>query len=66
MSPIFEYRCPAHHERLLLRRYPERDYPVLCPVCGQPMGRVPSAPALKPDGAYSYGANSAAKGDAER
>lgn len=55
--PLYEYRCASGHVTEKLRRYLERDRPVVCPECDMEARRIPSAHHRQPDGIYSYAPN---------
>ena len=57
MTPIFEYACTRGHNVEVIRKYEDRDEPVACTQCGEPMDRQMSAHHRQPDGIYSYAPN---------
>lgn len=65
MSPQFEYRCPNRHTQTKLRKFEERDQPLVC-ECGEPMDRIWSAHHAQPDGIYSYEPNIGSADNFER
>lgn len=54
--PIFEYQCSQGHKSARLRKFSQRNKPVVCD-CGRKMKRVFSVPHCVPDGMYSYAPN---------
>lgn len=66
MSPLYEYRCEQDHTTEELRRYLERDRPIVCPECGKRAKRIISAHHRQPDGIYSHTPNIGNAADFER
>jgi len=64
--PLYDYSCPECGSKTTrLRRYTERDEPVLC-TCGRLMERLFPLPHVGPDGMYSYAENVGSKDSFDR
>lgn len=54
--PLYDYKCPGGHITEKIRKYLDRDQPVLC-HCGEMTARMAPLPHCPPDGIYSYAPN---------
>ena len=54
---IYEYKCPNSHGAEKLRKIANRNDPLSCPECGEPMFLIISRTHRQPDGIYSFAPN---------
>ena len=54
---LYQYQCESGHESEQFTDMDKRGEPRPCPSCGEPAGRVISAPHVAASGVYSYDPN---------
>lgn len=52
--PLYSFRCVNQHVTDRIFHIAERDAVFACPVCGELVERILSAPHVEPDGIYSH------------